>query len=83
MLSLSLVQEPREPTFANIPLNGSTGTVRAHSSRMVMSASGMKAGRLVRIEPSRSGETPPAQSVHPTSGLQSRAWWWEGGGKEV
>lgn len=54
-----------------------------HSSRMVTSALGMKAGTVVRTEPSRSVRTPPAQPVHPRYRLQAGAWWWEGGGKEV
>lgn len=62
-LRLGLVQEPREPMFANIPLNGSPGMVRGHSSQIVTSASAKKAGRVVRKEPSRSGESPPAEPV--------------------
>lgn len=50
---------------------------------MVTSAPGMEASTVVRIEPLRSGETPPAQPVSPTSQLQSGAWWWEGGGREI
>lgn len=65
MLTLSLVQEQREPMFANIPLNRNTWVVRRHSSRMVTSAQGMKDGRVVRIELSRHGETPLAQPEEP------------------
>lgn len=62
-LRLGLVQEPREPMFANIPLNGSPGMVRGHSSQIVTSASAKKAGGVVRKEPSKSGESPPAEPV--------------------
>ena len=64
-LRLGLVQEPREPMFANIPLNGSPGMLRGHSSRTVMSASAKKAGRVVGNEPSRSAESPPVEPVQP------------------
>ena len=49
--------------FANIPLNGSPGMVRGHSSQIVTSASAKKAGGVVRKEPSRSGESPPTEPV--------------------
>ena len=62
-LRLGLVQEPREPMFANIPLNGSPGMVRGHSSQIVTSTSAKKAGGVVRKEPSRSGESPPTEPV--------------------
>lgn len=42
-LTLSLGQEAREPMFSNVPLNGSTGIIRGHASRMVTSAPGTKA----------------------------------------
>lgn len=78
LLTLHLVQKPREPMFANIPLNGGTGIVHGRASRSVTSVPGMKANGLVRREPSRSGETPPTQPEHPRRRLQSGAWWWEG-----
>lgn len=65
LLTLTLVQEPREPMFANIPLNGSTWAVSGHSSRMVTSVRGRKDGRGVSVEPSRHGETPLAQPEQP------------------
>lgn len=45
-----------------------------HASRMVTSAPGMKASRVVRGRPSRPGATPLIQPVHRRCRLQSGAW---------
>lgn len=70
LLTLSLVQEAREPTFANIPLNGSTGMVRGHASRTVMSAPGTRASGGVRTQPSRAGGTLPHGQGAPEAGCR-------------
>lgn len=58
--------------FANVPLNGSTGIVRGHASRMVTSALGTKAsGGEKQSLPDL--ETLAAQLVRPRCRLQVQA----------
>lgn len=75
-LRLGPVQEPREPMFANIPLNGSPGMVRGHSSRTVTLSLGQESWQSGEKRAFQVRREPLLQSQ---CRLRSRAWRWEEG----